>query len=138
MRFGSRRLLPPVEQPRLIPSLHAEQVREEINQGDLPETRKQKARQEDGEITYVERNKRDKDPNISPPIRILDVERQFQELVRGPKRAEPTGRGGVWIREITSSARHVWVHVLRASQTSRWVDGRVFNLRTSDLLSAEP
>ena len=141
--FGSllrlrSRLPPPVEQPRLVPLLHAEQVREEISQSDLQEPSQHKVRRGDREVTYIERNERDEDPDVSPPVRILDIEREIQELVRGPERAELASRGGIWVSEIASGTRHVWVHVLRAGQTSRWVDSRVFDFRTGDLLSAEP
>jgi len=89
-------------------------------------------------VTYIERDKRDEDPNVSPPVRVLDVEREVQELVGGPERAELTSRGGVWVGEITSGVGHVRIHVLRTGQTSRWIDDRVFNVRTGDLLPTEP
>jgi len=137
LRLRSRFLLP-VEQPRLIPSLHAEQVSEEINHSGLPEASQHNARQEDGEVTYIERDKRDEDTNVSPPVRVLDVEREVQEIVCGPERAELASRGSVRVGEIASGASHVWIHVLRAGHTRVWVDGRVFDVRASHFLSAEP
>ena len=77
--FGGRlglgsRLLLPVEQPRLIPSFYAEQVREEINHSSLQEASQYKVRLGDGEVTYIERDERNEDTNVSPPVRVLDVE----------------------------------------------------------------
>lgn len=40
--------------------------------------------------THIERDERDNDSNVSPPIRVLDVERKIQVLVRGPERTEFT------------------------------------------------
>ena len=91
-----------------------------------------------GGVTYVESNERNEDPNISPPVGILDVEREVQELVRGPERAEPAIRGSVWIGKVPSGTSDVWIHVLRARHTSRWRDGRIFDVRTVDLLPTEP
>ena len=94
-----------------------------------------KARQEDGEVTDIER---DEDPNVSPPVRVLDVERELQELVRGPEQAEQVRRCRVGVCEIAIGVGHVWTHVLRTSHSNRWVDVRIFNIRTGDLLSTEP
>ena len=65
-------------------------------------------------------------------------EQEVQELVRGPEQAELASRGVVQVSKITSGTSHVWVHVLRAGHTSRWVDGRVFDVRAGHFLSAEP
>ena len=74
-------------------------------------------------VTYVENDERDEDPNISPPVRVCDVEREVQELIRGPERAEPAIRGGVWISEVPSGTSDVWIHVLRARHATRRADG---------------
>ena len=62
--------------------------------------------------THIERDECDKDPNVSPPIRILDVERKVQELIRIPEGAKLAIRGGVWVGKVTSGTRDVRVHVL--------------------------
>ena len=90
------------------------------------------------DVTYVENNEPDEDPDISPPMRVPDVEREVQEFIRAPERAEPAIRAGVWICEVPSGTSNVWIHVLRACQTSRWTNGRVFNVRAGDLMSTEP
>ena len=91
-----------------------------------------------GEITYIKYDKRDKDTNVPPPVRIFDVERKVQELVRVPERAELASRGGVGVGEVATSASHIWAHVLLAGRPSGWVDGCILNIRTGYLLSAEP
>lgn len=116
--FGSRlrlssRLLLLLRRLRLIRLPHAEPVREEICHSDLQNKSCQSANPtREDRSTYIEHDKRNKDPNVSPPIRVLDIERKLQELVRVPERAEPASRGGVWVSEVTSSVRHVWAHVL--------------------------
>jgi hypothetical protein len=88
--------------------------------------------------TYIEHDERDENPDIPPPVRVLDVKRKVQELVRGPERAELTSRGRIGVGEVPSGAGNVGIHVLRAGLAAGRVDGRVFDFRTGDLLSAEP
>ena len=79
-------------------------------------------------VTYVERDESDKDPKVSPPIRVLDVERKVQELVGGSEWAKLTGCGGIRVGEVASGTRDIRTHVLRASQTGWWIEGRVFDI----------
>ena len=59
------------------------------------------ASQENGEVRHVKQNESDKDPNISPPIRVLDAERKVQGLVCGLECAELTSGGEIWVGEVT-------------------------------------
>ena len=77
--------------------------------------------------TYIEHDERNEDSDVSPPVRVLDVERKVQEFVCRPERAELTSRGGIGVGEIPSGARDVRAHVLRAGQARGWVDRRVFD-----------
>ena len=63
-------------------------------------------------VTYIENYERNEDPNISPPVRILDVEGEVQELIHIPERAEPAIRGGVWVSDVPSGASNVRIYVL--------------------------
>ena len=71
-----------------------------------------KACQGDREVTHVKQNESDKDPDVSPPIRVLDVERKVQELVRSPERAELTSGGGIRVGEVTPGTGNILIHVL--------------------------
>lgn len=88
-------------------------------------------------VAHIEDDEGDEDPNVSPPMGVLDVERKVQELVRRPERTESTIGGGIWVGQIASGARDVWIHVLRTGETARWDYGRIFDFRTVDLLSPE-
>jgi hypothetical protein len=70
------------------------------------------ARQGNRQVTYVKQNESNKDPNVSPPIRVPDVERKVQELVRGLERAELTSGGGIRVSEVASCPGNVWIHIL--------------------------
>jgi hypothetical protein len=89
------------------------------------------------QVTYVEDDKREEDLDVFPPVRILDVGREVQEHVRGSERAEFASRSGVRVGEVTSGASNVWIHVPRAGHTTRRIDGRVLDVRTGYLLSAD-
>ena len=79
------RLPPPFRQLTLIPSLHPEQVREEVSQDNLQRPVQQKEYEGNGVVTHIQRNECTEDPDVSPPVRVFNIERKVQKLVRVPE-----------------------------------------------------
>jgi len=109
----------PFEQSWRLPLLHAEQIRERIDAGD------------------IEGDKDDKDPNIPPPMRILDIEVVTEKFVRRAIGAKLALRGGSGVRDVSSFGGDVPSKILGTRLTRRWIDMTVLDIRTADLLSTE-
>ena len=102
----------PVKKPRLVPPLHAENAHQDISHSSLGNESCQSTNTANREYKVHAHYKRDEDPNVSPPIRKLDVERKVQVLVGVPGQIKLAGRGGVGVGKVTSCTRHVRAHVL--------------------------
>jgi len=87
--------------------------------------------------SYVENDKDNKNTNVPPTLRILDVKVVAEIFVR---RAIATklalgGRGGV--REVSSVVGNIPCEVFGTRLTRRWINMSELDIGTVDLLSAD-
>jgi len=116
--LGTAGLLP-FEHSRHIPLLHTEQVRERIR------------------TENIEGDKHDKDTNVPPTVRVPDVEIVVEEFIRRAVRAKLALRGRAGVRNVSSLGGDVRSEVLGTPLTRGWIDIRVLDTGTVDLLSAD-
>jgi len=109
----------PFEQSGPLPLLHTEQIRERVD------------------AENIEGDKQDEDPNVPPPVRILNIEVALQILVRRAKATKLALRDRVGVRDVSPVGGDVPSEVLRTSLARRRIDETVLDIGTIDLLSTE-
>ena len=139
---GSRLLGPtgllPFEQSGSLPLLHTEQIRERVDAENLRGKVQLSSHCRDIErYPYIEDDKHDEDPNVPPPVRILNIEVVLEILVRRAKATKLALRGRAGVRDVSSVGGDVPSEVLRTSLARRWIDVTVLDVGTIDLLSTE-
>jgi len=86
---------------------------------------------------YVESDKDDKDPDVPPALRILDIEVVAEIFVRRPIATKLALGGRNRVREVSSVGGDVPFEVSGARLAGGWINITVLDVRTVDLLSAE-
>ena len=75
------------------------------------------------------------DPDISPPVVVADVEARHKEVVGRAHAAVVAVRGGVGVRQVSTSHGNEGVQVRAAGHTTGRLDLNKLDRRTSDRLS---
>jgi hypothetical protein len=130
--LGTTGLLP-FEHSGPLPLLHAEQIRERIDAENL--RGKGSAllmyTSRDEENPYIEGDKHDKDSNIPPAMRILDIEIVVEIFVRRAIATKLALRGRAGVRDVSSVGGDVPSEVLGTRLTRRWIDISVLDAEQS-------
>ena len=116
-----------------------EEPREGIDRSNLEETTPSVTLIHDliADATYIEPNKDPHKPEVTPVMRVEDVETRLQELIRGLERAVFAGTRRVRVGKVPAGGADERVEVLRASLTGRRgkfyeLDRRAINLRATN------